>query len=431
MNIKDLILVTEEDDKTTDVKKTAKVASKPEVIYSVAICSGCDFAISRKTARSEQLMVMLPSQSQFYFKNGDIIKPFSAEEYTKFAADLIDPLHVECNWTENGLYICKGKATGEALERTSKDLTVVNMLKEGYGRYALCTHKADIRDSAIIYTGGTGGISETIRRLWLNAKPLVKYYISVSESHSISDNWLKVADVIYQHCSLDDARYFIDNVILSSVNSFDDFWSKNDATNVAGRLDSLLKLGVQYETRRLVDYILYDSCRQGLGQSRLSDFLATYHDAIKMQLQLYDKVKDKYPEYLASYHDKLSYLAKLNKQQIDAKNWALSVEKMSAYEKEYKDYIIICPKTPQDMYDEATQQQNCLASYVQRVTDGEQMIFFLRKKKSPEESLVTIQLWNSLELGQVYARNNTKPTDEQLDVVHRWNNEIKACIATA
>lgn len=85
-------------------------------------------------------------------------------------------------------------------------------------------------------------------------------------------------------------------------------------------------------------------------------------------------------------------------------------------------YQIIAPHTPSDMLDEAQQQQNCLAGYIQRVTNGDEKIFFLRssKEEDKDKSIVTIELYNNGKIGQVRGRNNKLPEKEEEGFVRKW-----------
>ncbi len=141
-----------------------------------------------------------------------------------------------------------------------------------------------------------------------------------------------------------------------------------------------------------------------------------------MQLDVYGKIRDKYPEHLSSLHDKLIYLKALKSEKIDAKKFSIAVSNMCKYEysPDFSKYCIISPKTPEDMLIEAQQQQNCLASYIKRVIEGERLIFFLREKKNIDDSVVTIELYPNGTVGQVLAANNKEPNIECLKFVAQW-----------
>lgn len=124
-------------------------------------------------------------------------------------------------------------------------------------------------------------------------------------------------------------------------------------------------------------------------------FLTTH----KIACRNYNRLKKEYPEEL--------FVKRINKD----------------YEFQYKDYVMIYPKCIQDIRDEAVSQNNCVASYIDRVINGDCHIMFLRKKDSPDKSLVTIEISNN-KIVQAKRRFNYPITEEEQDVVNAWNKKF-------
>lgn len=93
------------------------------------------------------------------------------------------------------------------------------------------------------------------------------------------------------------------------------------------------------------------------------------------------------------------------------------------YECTFGDYTFIYPKTTQDIKDEAATQNNCVASYIDRVIDGQCHILFLRKKDRPQDSLVTIEVRNN-KIVQARQRFNDPVSDEQQEVIDAFNKKF-------
>lgn len=74
--------------------------------------------------------------------------------------------------------------------------------------------------------------------------------------------------------------------------------------------------------------------------------------------------------------------------------------------------------------DEAVQQNNCVASYIDKVLDGKCHILFLRKKDSLDKSLVTIEV-NAYTNTIVQAKGkfNRDTTEEENKVIEAWNKK--------
>ena len=130
---------------------------------------------------------------------------------------------------------------------------------------------------------------------------------------------------------------------------------------------------------------------------------------------------DKYPRHFLTTHQiavrnynrlKKEFSEQLFKQRIN-----------KDYECTYKDYVFIYPDCVQDIRDEAVSQNNCVASYIDRVIDGNCHILFLRKKSSPKDSLVTIEMRDN-KIVQAKRRFNYPVTKEDQEAIDYWNNKF-------
>jgi hypothetical protein len=92
------------------------------------------------------------------------------------------------------------------------------------------------------------------------------------------------------------------------------------------------------------------------------------------------------------------------------------------YEYTCGEYQFIYPDCVQDIRDEAVQQNNCVASYIERVLDGQCHIMFLRKKDSPDKSLVTLEIVNN-KIIQAKRRFNDPVTSEDQEAIDKWNKK--------
>ena len=90
----------------------------------------------------------------------------------------------------------------------------------------------------------------------------------------------------------------------------------------------------------------------------------------------------------------------------------------------YGNYKFIYPETTQDIKDEACMQGNCVASYIQRVINGDCHILFLRKKDDLEHSLVTIEVRNN-KIVQAKGRFNRDVTAEEQEAIDQWNKKFE------
>lgn len=94
------------------------------------------------------------------------------------------------------------------------------------------------------------------------------------------------------------------------------------------------------------------------------------------------------------------------------------------YECTFGDYAFIYPNCIQDIKDEAVNQNNCVASYIDKVIDGDCHIMFLRKKNNPQDSLVTIEIRNN-KIVQAKRKYNADITEEDKIVIDKWNKKFE------
>ena len=180
---------------------------------------------------------------------------------------------------------------------------------------------------------------------------------------------------------------------------------------------TILEYDFKYESFK--QYVLYDSVRMGFADNTWN-FIRHWKDTLDMQKDLYGKVKEKYPKHLLEFHEQLAYKMRLHEAEINAKKFEAHAKETVRFEAEHGGYVFIAPKTPQDFYDEATAMNNCLAGYVRRYADGEDHIMFMRDKRDPEKSLVTIELDLNGNLTQAYQACNQRVTDTQRRAIEIW-----------
>lgn len=136
---------------------------------------------------------------------------------------------------------------------------------------------------------------------------------------------------------------------------------------------------------------------------------------------------DKYPRHFLTTHRIATRNYNRLKKEFNENLFKGRVNK--AYEYKFKDYCFIYPDSTQDIKDEAVQQNNCVASYIDKVIDGKCHIMFLRKRETPDKSLVTIEIRNN-QIVQALRRFNNPVTEKDQEAIDAWNKkfgkEIKA-----
>ena len=127
---------------------------------------------------------------------------------------------------------------------------------------------------------------------------------------------------------------------------------------------------------------------------------------------------DKYPRHFLTTHKIAGRNYNRLKHQFDEVKFKNRIN--LDMEHTFGDYCFIYPKCIQDIKDESVQMSNCVSSYVQKVIDGQCHILFLRRKDSPDKSLVTIEVRNN-KIVQALQKYNHPLTSEQQEIVDKWN----------
>ncbi len=115
-----------------------------------------------------------------------------------------------------------------------------------------------------------------------------------------------------------------------------------------------------FDPDKFIEYAIYQRIREGMALSS-SEWFRTWDDTLDMEMQLFGKIKKKYPKNLQTYHNQLSYLYSQKQGAIQKKAIIKRKNELSKYSWTNGKYLIRCPESDTDFLDEAHQQANCLA----------------------------------------------------------------------
>lgn len=165
------------------------------------------------------------------------------------------------------------------------------------------------------------------------------------------------------------------------------------------------------------------------------DSLATYEaldDMCYLMRELVDYVRmmsrisnkfDKYPRNFLTTHKIACRNYNRLKERFKEEEFKNRIDKR--YECSFGKYTFIYPDSTQDIKDEAVKQNNCVASYIKRVIDGQCHILFLRKKGFENDSLVTIEVDPVRNIiVQAKGKFNRDVTEEENKVIEAWNKKF-------
>ena len=170
-----------------------------------------------------------------------------------------------------------------------------------------------------------------------------------------------------------------------------------------------------YTAKTLLNYIDYLKTFEALES--MDFIMREINDYVSMMKKISPKF-DKYPRHFLTTHKIATRNYNRLKEKFIEEDFQKRIDK--DMEKTFGDYRFIYPKSTQEIKDEAVQQNNCVASYIQSVIDGNCHILFLRKKDSLDKSLVTVEVSRG-KIVQALQRFNNPLTEEQQEVVNKWN----------
>lgn len=202
------------------------------------------------------------------------------------------------------------------------------------------------------------------------------------------------------------------SILISSVTDWSNSYTIDD------RFTTLVN-EFNYDYKKLIDYIYdYLPNREGFTNSDLA--MNQLKDYVSMIKQMGGKIRDKYPKYLKVKHDIMVVNFNVFKKEYSEE--LFQKRKRPELEWKNKDYVIKIPQTTQDIKDEGIQNNNCVGSYVGRVINGDTYIVFLRNIKTPDESLVTVEIKDNT-IVQAYRSANTNITYKDMLTLKQFCKE--------
>lgn len=176
----------------------------------------------------------------------------------------------------------------------------------------------------------------------------------------------------------------------------------------------------KYNIRALFNYIEYLCTFEGLNPG--GNLVREIGDYANMMHQISEKY-EKYPRYFLSTHRIASRNYERLKREFSEQIFQKHIK--PEYEITHGDYKFFYPKCTQDIKDEAVQQHNCVASYIDNVIEGKCHILFLRKKDAPNKSVVTIEVRNG-EIVQAFQAYNQPCNEEQRAAIAVFNKKFSS-----
>lgn len=373
-----------------------------------------DFVIERKTSTTDKMLVCILSQGLLYLKNvktGELQNNLRADEVLKFLNDC--PIS---SYPKTVKYPLKNGCThlSEYLLWAMKNLNVAKDLVNS--KIFITLNHYSFRDQFKNIT------PEQLKDLKWCVK-FVEGFEHITKEWDYEDylfhtyNWLHAMESL--NCSRDKIMYNKDNMIELDFDYFKYYDSAHHTL-----LTDILKLG-NLDFNNFIVYIKKISREEFLfhhesGYNRSSSFsISEYYDYLNMQNQMYGKIKEKYPNNWLTSLQIMKGKFNAWKQLHADERFLNNMDKIKELEYNDDKYCIIVPSKASEVVDEGAHLGHCVASYVDRIIEGETNILFMRKVDSKEESLVTIEYKNN-EVCQYKGYGDRPVTEEENQFIEKW-----------
>lgn len=398
MNIKDFIL---KDLTNIQAKETTKQKSKPEIIFNLDYENDYDFILTRKTKTTDRTLVFLISQAQIYIKNnknGEISLVNHVSDINTFKQGLTFKPFKTLIWNPFGY---------------DKHMLSTIIYHKDSCKY-LCNKKYNIfHDSGLISE------YERNSELFKRKDSIVNIFKSLDPDFRVT-SWSneRVVKNFYE--------LKLDINFINKYRSLIDELSVGDFISIMNH-DGIVEIVQEYNCDfvSFLKYVIYTIKNRNRLTLHWGQFdLWDYKDYLRMQKEMYGKVKEKYPVYWLSeksiLSNKYNEYKRLQKEDLIC----LNQSKMKQYLYEDKTYKVVIPESSVDILDEAEQQHHCLAMYVDKIRDGQTNVVFIRQQLAPDVSCLTVEIRDN-RIIQIKGLCNRAPNEEEMKFVKKWCKSTK------
>lgn len=166
-----------------------------------------------------------------------------------------------------------------------------------------------------------------------------------------------------------------------------------------------------------------------MKRSKVQTYL--YKDYLKFASCLGFDLKNSkylYPKNLKEQHDILEEQYEIASEKIiDEKIQKRGkILQMNLYKN--KEFFVTPAPDYKSLIDESKQQHHCVRTYAEDYAEGVCDIYFMRNVKTPEKSLVTIEVKGN-KIVQSRGKNNYSPGDKEMKFLDKWQEKVLRKVA--
>lgn len=436
MSIKDYIVTEEE---LSQSGKAPQQKTKPT--WTVEEQSGADVIVCRTVGKSKQYLCLLFSQSLFYIKKASKMEPLDYRNMTTFfsGSDLLVlgdnfSLNNEKKNRENFIKFLSILPDGDEndMKKARNALLssgIITIEERGIHDYTLAYRReSTLLNAAILFASRFKCLLKDLQDRGEVESWILEAVIDIANEFGI-DNARKAIAPMYRAAGHQqrDRSLELQRLFNLNVNGNVGYNYGRIVYRYNGRRNDGTAEHVSFEFNRFIDYMFQRSVAEGF-ENDLCEWVGIWRDTLSMEIIINKRIVDKYPDNLLSYHQILAVEAMKIKEKIDEEMFAKRVKESRFLEYDHGEYVIKIPESKDDFLDEACQQHNCLAGYVNSFINGTCMIAFLRKKCDPDKSFITLEVVTKpngdLSVVQAKERYNRNPNDEVISYINEWISKL-------
>ena len=373
------------------------------VTYSIVYEADTDFIISRKSAKSERELVVLPSQNTAYLSDSmpqsDIKEPISLESLKRFFDKFNGRLQFKnLEWLN---YLTRAN-----IDQLHNIITVP--VKLDMIRHHVLNQFPEISD-------------EDWRRykkvlLYIKEKNIPKH------KEYLIYELIRLACKIYDDYSYNVAQYAIDSFCQSSY--------VGNLNQIINCLKKLKEKDIAIDIRKLLDYLFVSFYRQGLQ----IDFHNVYEYTNYLQLQkdYYGNVGDYYPNNLLTV---ASQMRMRREEFTQVENCSNFKTRTKAYQNlawcdSEGDYAIALPHSIKALIDLSISHGYSIVSDIKDVDEGKYGLLLLTHGQETESEILVVKVCD-VQVLSVTGNDHRPLTEGELTFLHSWANEKRLLLPKA
>lgn len=388
------------------------VSAKAAAQYEVVLENNTDFIIKRRTMKTDRELVILVSKGLFYIKDCKTgqIDSLTEGNLNTFLRDLRDRYITlqQVHWINvifrESVELIMTVTTNESLLDMCRHNVLVN---SPYPHWFVSFWKQNSKLFTRLYN------------LFPNMADPKKYQPSIPVIFWIEECF-----------GTNEAMYFAEKLVQSGVsdlNFSDSYYNRHQNAPNIEAFKSVIESPHNINLRRFIDYILFDLYAQGYAAID-RHFFTEYKDYLRMQMDFYGKVKEKYPAHFKTEHDVMALKVNQAKLIAACENFAEQSEQIKDLAYTGGRYSIVIPTKPEELAEEGINLNHCVGQYIDRVASGECHILFLRLRSAADQSLVTLQL-SGKQICQAQGKNRRAVTKQEHRFLQQWGREKEIEIA--